>query len=181
MGLPLAVVQAIQIIGAVVAVAGTVDSIQQGKKARRAQKEQNRKVRASNAAKAAAARRRANREERVRSAQLASQAEAGGFTGGSTAILGQGMSKSITASKASGISNSLSTTNILSKGNQAIQDANDRQALASQIASIGTTVFGAASAMSADATGGGMFDNSKETKGFSSFSKGVQAQGVLNR
>jgi hypothetical protein len=180
MGIPLAVIQAIQIIGAVVAVAGTVSSIQQGKKARRAREAQNRKVKAVNQAKAASARRRALREERVRRAQLASQAEAGGFTGSSTALSGEGMSKSITASKASEISNSLETTNALGRGQQAIQDSTDRQQLYANIASIGQTVFNTAGAASANATDGGLFDFSKPTpaKGFSS---GVVARGKFNR
>ena len=164
MGLPLAVVQAIQIIGAVAAVGGTIASIQQGKQARRKRVAQNRKIRAINQAKAASARRRALREERVRSAQLAAQAEAGGFSGSSTAILGQGMSKSITASKASQISNSLETTNVLSRGNQAIQDATDRQQLFANIASIGQSVFSSAGGFSNLGEDGGLFDFSSDVK-----------------
>jgi hypothetical protein len=179
MGLPLAVVQAIQIIGAIAAVGGTISSIQQGKKARRAREAQNRKVKAINQAKAAAARRRAQREERVRSAQLAAQAEAGGFSGSSTALLGQGMSKSITASKASQISNALETTNALSRGNQAVQDATDRQQLFANIASIGQSVFSVASNMSSG-TDGGLFDFGKEAKP-EHFSEGVLARGRFNR
>jgi hypothetical protein len=158
MGIPLAVVQAIQIIGAVTAVAGTALSIKQGNASRRAQKAQNRKIKAVNAAKASSARRKAIRAERVRSAQLAAQAEAGGFTGSSTAILGEGRSTGITATTASQISNSLTTSNALSRGSQAIQDSNDRQQLFSNIAAIGATVFSAAG--SAGGTGDGLFESS---------------------
>jgi len=178
MGIPLAVVQAIQIIGAVTAVAGTVSSIQQGKKARRARQAQNRKIKAVNQAKAASARRRALRAERVRTAQLAAQAEAGGFAGSSTAISGEGMSKHITATQASQVSNSLETTNALSRGNQSIQDATDRQQLFANIASIGSTVFSTGGGFENLMEDGGLFDFSKDTKGFSS---GVVAQGKLNR
>jgi hypothetical protein len=177
MGLPLAVIQAIQVIAAVAAVAGTVSSIQQGKKARRAREAQNRKVKAINAAKATAARRRAIREERVRSAQLRAQAEAGGFSGSSTALSGEGMSKSILASKASAISNSLETTNALGRGNQAIQDSTDRQQLYANIASIGTTVFSASGGFS----DGGMFDNSKSAATTKAFAPEVLARGKFNR
>lgn len=149
MGIPVAIVQAIQIIGAATAVAGTVSSISQGKKARRRQAQQNERIKATNAAKAANARRRSAREARVRQAQLQAQAEAGGFAGSSTAISGEGQVSNIQASQASNISNAQATTNAMSAGNQAIQDSRDRQQLFSNISSIGSTVF----------SQGGGFDN----------------------
>jgi hypothetical protein len=162
MGLPLAVVTAIQIIGAATAVVGTISSISQGKKARRAQKAQNRRIRATNQAKAVTARRRAAREARVRQGQLAAQAEQGGFSGSSTAISGEGMTSTIQATQASNISNAQENTNAMSRGNQSIQDSSDRQQLFSSIASIGTSVFGEASKMSVTATGDGLFGSSNK-------------------
>jgi hypothetical protein len=152
MGLPLAIASALA------SIVGTVSSIQQGKKARRAREAQNRKVKAINAAKASSARRRVLREQRVRRAQLAAQAEAGGFTGSSTAILGEGRSTALAASSASAISNSLETTNALSRGNQSIQDSIDRQQLFANLSAIGSTVF--------DQAGGfeTLFDNSAPVK-----------------
>jgi len=181
MGLPLAVVQAIQIVGAVTAVAGTVSSIQQGRQARRAREAQNRKVKATNQAKAVAARRRLAREERVRSAQLAAQAEAGGFVGSSTAISGEGLSSTLAATKASEISSSLATTNALSRGNQVVQDATDRQQLFANIASIGQSVFSTAGGFENLAEDGGIFDFSSKTTKSGAFSEGVLARGRFNR
>lgn len=159
MGLPLAVVQAIQIVGAVTAVAGTVASISQGRRATRRQEAQNRRIKATNAAKATASRRRALREGRVRRAQLQAQAEAGGFSGSSTALAGLGLSATRTAEQFSTISGSLSNTNAISEGQQSIVDAQERQQLFSNVASIATSVFGVASNATETAAGEGLFSD----------------------
>ena len=127
----------------VVAVAGTVASNVQANKTRGEQRAHNKKIQASNAAKATVARRKALREERVRRAQLASQAEQGGFGGSSTAIAGEALSGTIVGGTIGQINSSLSATNSLSKSSQSIAESRQREQLFSNVASIGSSVFSA--------------------------------------
>ena len=129
------------VAGLVASIVGTGASIVEGKKVRSGQKEQSRRVQATNAAKAATAKRQALREERVRRAQLASQAEAAGIGGSSTAISGEALSGTLASQKVGQVSSALETTNVLSAGNQSIAESQQRQQLFGNIAQIGLSVF----------------------------------------
>lgn len=126
-----------------VAVGGAVAQNVQANKTREEQRQQNRKISATNSAKATVARRRALREERVRRAQLVSQAEAGGVGGSSTAISGEALSGTLAAGTIGSIGSSLSATNSLSAGNQSIADSRQREQLFSNVSAIGSSVFSA--------------------------------------